>query len=255
MKRRIYRHCLEGAMFLLFATSASAYDIYVSNEKDNTNSIIDGISLKVTDTVTVSETPTGIVLSLDNSVLYICTSGEDHVEVLDLEASIITHTLPTGPDPALMGLNSEGTMLHIANENDNLVTVVNIQERNKDVEIPVGIRSEWIGASLNSKWLVNTYETISMGRFINAETLKIKSNVLVDTSPPVGQFTGDGSKVWVSFAIDGAVSTIAAERKVIKYEKGFEVPGWALESTQLGAWFAISGLSNEIAMEGNSFDQ
>ena len=71
-----------------------------------------------------------------------CTSDEDHVEVLDLETLKVTHSLPSGPDPELMQLNPEGTKLYISNEDDNLVTVVNVVERTKEVEIPVGIEPE-----------------------------------------------------------------------------------------------------------------
>ena len=126
MRRRIYRDCFIGAVSFLFVFNANAYDVYVSNEKDNTISIIDGETLTVTETVAVGERPRGIVLSNDNSVLYMCTSDEDHVEVLDLKTLKVTHTLPSGPDPELMSLNPEGTKLYIANEDDNLVTVVDL---------------------------------------------------------------------------------------------------------------------------------
>ena len=142
--------------FLFLSQSALAYTIYVSNEKDNTISIIDGDSLEVTDTVEVGERPRGIVLSNDSKVLYMCTSDEDHVEVLDLETLKVTHSLPSRPDPELMQLNPEGTKLYIANEDDNLVTVVNVVERTKEVEIAVGIEPEGIGVSPDGAWLVNT---------------------------------------------------------------------------------------------------
>lgn len=216
----------------LYCAEVSAYDIYVSNEKDNTISIIDGDTLEITDTVTVGERPRGIVLAHDGSVLYICTSDEDHVEVLDLKTLKVTHSLPSGPDPELMSLNPEGTKLYIANEDDNLVTVVNVNDRTKEVEIPVGIEPEGIGVSPDGKWLVNTSETTNMAHFINTETLKIEANVVVDTRPRVAQFTGDGSQVWVSSEIGGTVSVINTDSKEIEKKISFEVRGLAPESIQ-----------------------
>jgi len=86
----------------LLSTPVSAYTLYVSNEKDNTISIIDGESLEVIDSVEVGERPRGIVLGKDGKNLYICTSDEDHVEVLNLETLKVTANLPSGPDPELM---------------------------------------------------------------------------------------------------------------------------------------------------------
>ena len=105
-------------------------------------------------------------------------------------------------------------------------------ERTKEVEIPVGIEPEGIGVSPDGAWLVNTSETTNMAHFINTETLKIESNVLVDTRPRVAQFTADGAEVWVSSEIGGTVSVIDVESKEIKHKITFEVRGLAPESIQ-----------------------
>jgi len=223
---------LIAAAFMFLAHSASAYTLYVSNEKDNTISVIDGESLEVVETIEVGERPRGIVLSKDGNTLYICTSDDDHVEVLDLASGEVTHTLPSGPDPELMTLNSDGSLLFIANEDDNMVTVVDIEERSKVVEIPVGIEPEGIGLSPDGKVLVSTSETTNMAHFIDVETLEITDNVLVDTRPRVAQFTADGSEVWVSSEIGGTVSIIDAETREIKHKIEFEVDGLRAESIQ-----------------------
>jgi len=53
------------------AVPAAAETIFVSNEKDNTISILDGATLEVIKTVPVGQRPRGITLSLDNKHLYI----------------------------------------------------------------------------------------------------------------------------------------------------------------------------------------
>ncbi|HSH44190.1 MAG TPA: beta-propeller fold lactonase family protein, partial [Arenicellales bacterium] len=57
---------------------AMAYTVYVSSEKDNTITVLDGESLEVLDTVDVGQRPRGIVLSKDGKYLYVCTSDDDH---------------------------------------------------------------------------------------------------------------------------------------------------------------------------------
>lgn len=225
-------YCLLGLALSCISTSSFAYSIYVSNEKDNTISVIDGDSLEVIDTIDVGQRPRGIVLSNDGKLLYMCTSDDNHVEVLDVETREVLHTLPSGPDPELMALSPDGRYLYIANEDDNLVTVVDVEERLKVVEIPVGIEPEGIGLSPDGKWLVNTSETTNMAHFINTETLEIEANVLVDTRPRVAQFTHDGSEVWVSAEIGGTVAIIDVETKEIKKRISFKVRGLPPETIQ-----------------------
>lgn len=223
---------LAGLFAFSLSTSTFAYSIFVSNEKDNTISIIDGDSLEVVETVDVGQRPRGIVLSNDGTLLYMCTSDDNHVEVLDVESLKVLHTLPSGPDPELMALSPDGRYLYIANEDDNLVTVVDVEEKLKVTEIPVGIEPEGIGLSPDGKWLVNTSETTNMAHFINTDTLEIEANVLVDTRPRVAQFTQDGSEVWVSSEIGGTVSIIDAGSKEIKEKLTFEVRGLPPETIQ-----------------------
>ena len=54
---------------LLAALPALADTVYVSNEKDNTLSVIDSASMKVLKTVPVGKRPRGITLSKDGTQL------------------------------------------------------------------------------------------------------------------------------------------------------------------------------------------
>jgi YVTN family beta-propeller protein len=116
------------ACWLLVSTRVHAYTIYVSSEKDNSITVVDGETYKVLKTVAVGERPRGIALSKDNKLLYVCTSDADHIEVLDLETLKVTHTLPSGPDPELLVLGPEGRLLYVANEDDNMVTVIDTEQ-------------------------------------------------------------------------------------------------------------------------------
>ncbi len=64
--------------------TALAERIFVSNEKDNTITVLDGDSLKITDTVKVGQRPRAILLSTDGKSLYICVSDSNRIEVLDI---------------------------------------------------------------------------------------------------------------------------------------------------------------------------
>ena len=83
---------------LLLTAPARAERVLVSNEKDNTITVLDGQSLAVVATVPVGARPRGIVLSRDRKSLYICTSDADHIEVVgDLIRHIeIANSQPRG---------------------------------------------------------------------------------------------------------------------------------------------------------------
>ena len=61
----------------LMASPASAYMVYVSNEKDNTVSVVDSATMEVVKTINVGQRPRGITISHDGKLIYLCpASGE-----------------------------------------------------------------------------------------------------------------------------------------------------------------------------------
>jgi PQQ-dependent catabolism-associated beta-propeller protein len=232
MPRRPSTFLASGAVLLSLTCQAQAREIYVSNEKGNTLTVIDGERLEPEATVEVGNRPRGIVLSPDGAYLYICASDDDTVEIMDTASHKLVGTLPSGPDPELMDISPDGKTLYIANEDDNLVTVVDIESRSVLSEIPVGVEPEGMGISHDGRWLVNTSETTNMAHFIDTETFEITDNVLVDQRPRFAEWTSDDAEVWVSAEIGGTVSVIDAGSRRVKAKISFEVPAVPVEALQ-----------------------
>ena len=205
---------------------------YVTNEKDNTVSVIDINKKKVIKTVKVGQRPRGIIMSKDGKLVLICVSDDDRVEVRDAQTMKLKYHLPSGPDPELFILSPEEDTLYIANEDDAMVTVVDMVDKMIVDDIPVGVEPEGMGLTNNGKILVNTSETTNMAHFINTETLEITENVLVDARPRVAMFTPDDKEVWVSAEIGGTVKVINPVSKEVTHTIGFEIPGVNVESIQ-----------------------
>ena len=93
--------CAVLVAMTAFGRPAAAFSVYVSNEKDNTVSIIDSESLEVVDTLKVGQRPRGIILTKDGKHLLVCASDDDTIQVIDVASKQIVKTLPSGPDPAL----------------------------------------------------------------------------------------------------------------------------------------------------------
>ena len=259
------RHPLaSAALVAVLADQLAAREIYVSNEKSNTVTIIDGHSLERLAEVPVGNRPRGIALSPDGKYLYICASDDDTIQIMGTETREILGTLPSGPDPELLDLSPDGTLMYVANEDDNMVTVVDTANRTMLAEIPVGVEPEGMGVSHDGNWIVNTSETTNMAHFISADTHEITDNVLVDSRPRFAEWTSDDAEIWVSAEIGGTVSVIDNATREIKHKITFEVPGLPPEALQpvgvrvaedRSAAFVALGPANRVAVvDAQSFE-
>ena len=199
---------LSFGMSAISASGAHADLVYVSNEKDNTLSVIDTKTMSVIKTIQVGERPRGIILSKDNKRLYICASDSDTVQVMDVATGKIIHELPSGADPEQFALHPNNKHLYIANEDDNITTVVDVVSRTVLAQIDVGVEPEGMAVSPDGKYAVNTSETTNMVHWIDTKSLKLIDNTLVDQRPRYAQFNKDSSLLWVSSEIGGNVSII-----------------------------------------------
>ena len=120
----------------LCAQPSLAEKIFVSNEKDNTVTVLDGDTLKITATIKTGQRPRDIhALGRWQERLCLRQRFRPSFEVLDLATLKITGKLPSGPDPERFDTSPDGKFLYIANENDNKVSTLDVasgQDRRRD---------------------------------------------------------------------------------------------------------------------------
>lgn len=122
MKRPI----LTATAATLLATTSPAFalTIFVSNEKDNTVTAIDGKTLETIKTIPTARRPRGIIASPDGKEVYVAAGDGDIMDVIDTTKLAVVRQLDSGPDPELMAVDPKGGILYIANEDDSMVTVM-----------------------------------------------------------------------------------------------------------------------------------
>ncbi|MGH1454528.1 MAG: YVTN family beta-propeller repeat protein [Paracoccaceae bacterium] len=210
---------------ILAASPVLAEEIWVTNEKDDTVSVIDTATMTVTRTIPTGERPRGITFSHDYSRVYICASDSDTVQVMDPNTGEILHDLPSGEDPEQFVLHPNDRHLYIANEDDAITTVVDTETRKVIAQIDVGIEPEGMAVSPDGKIAITTSETTNMAHWIDTETRELFANTLVDARPRHAEFVKDGTELWVSSEIGGTITVFDVETQTQKAKIEFEVKG------------------------------
>jgi PQQ-dependent catabolism-associated beta-propeller protein len=210
---------------LLAGTPAVAEEIWVTNEKDDTVSVIDVATLEVIRTIPTGERPRGVTFSKDHSRLYICASDSDTVQVMDPDTGEILFNLPSGEDPEQFVLHPNDRHLYIANEDDAITTVVDTETRSVIAQIDVGIEPEGMAVSPDGKIAITTSETTNMAHWIDTETQQLFANTLVDSRPRHAEFVKEGQELWVSAEIGGTISVFDVATQAEKAKIDFNVKG------------------------------
>ena len=229
---------------------ASAYMVYVSNEKDNTITVVDSTTMEVVKTVQVGQRPRGITISHDGKFIYLCASDDDTIEVIDTATLEIVGTLPSGPDPELFVLSPDGKTLYVANEDDNLVTVIDLDSKKVLAEIPVGVEPEGMGISPDGK---------THGQHVgNDEHGPFHRHRRPTRSPTTcwwirGRASPSSSRtareVWVSAEIGGTVSVIDNATREVTHKITFAIPGLRSEAIQpVGVRITADGKKAYVAL-------
>lgn len=211
--------------FLLFSSAATAGEIWVTNEKDNTVSVISAETLEVVNTYPTGERPRGIVFSEDFSRLYISTSDRNVVQVMDPKTGEVLHELPSGEDPGQFVRHPNDRHLYIANEDDATTTIVDTVTRQVIARISVGIEPEGMAVSPDGKIAVTTSESTNIVHWIDTASHEIFANSLVDSRPRHAEFTGDGTELWISSEIGGTITVFDARSRMEKAKIEFAIPG------------------------------
>ena len=83
----------------------------------------------------------------DGKQLLVCASDDDTVQVFDLRGVRARRHAALRSRPGISGIAPAGDRVYVANEDDNLVTAIDLEKRAMITEIPVGVEPEGMGIS------------------------------------------------------------------------------------------------------------
>ena len=126
-------------VFLILAVGTAAaeptYRVFVTNERDDSVSVIDSRTNEVEATIDVGDRPRGIGFSPDRAYVYVALGEENAIGVIDARTLEVVKRYRAGSIPRIRGA-SERQHLSV-NEDANLATVLNPVSGDILAEIPV----------------------------------------------------------------------------------------------------------------------
>jgi PQQ-dependent catabolism-associated beta-propeller protein len=178
--------------------------IFITNERGDSVSVINGTSLAVEATIDVGKRPRGIGLSPDGSELYVAVSDENKIKVIDPASLKILREFEAGSDPETFAVHPNGN-IYISNEDDAKASVFDPKTGEQVAEIHVGLEPEGVAISPDGKRVIITSESTNMLHVIKASDNTIENNILVGSRPRAATFTQSGDIAYATAEISGEV--------------------------------------------------
>ena len=220
---------LAGA-WLALASVAQAARAYVSNEDDDTVTVVDTQRLTALATLPVGKRPRGLALSHDGTRLYVAVSGlpkcpppmtdEDCARLprdpqADGIAVIDTATLRPLPvlrgvsDPERVEVSHDDRTLYVSEEDAARLAVLDVGRAKVRATVAVGREPEGVRASADGRWVLVTSEEDNTLAIVDAHTYTRHSTVNVGKRPRDIAITPDSRTAYVSGEGDASVYQVA----------------------------------------------
>jgi PQQ-dependent catabolism-associated beta-propeller protein len=205
-----------SALLINSALAAPTGRIFVTNEKGDSISVINGSTLEVEATIEIGIRPRGIGLSPDGSELYVAVSEENKIKVIDPDSLKILREFEAGSDPETFAVHPNGN-IYISNEDDAKASVFNPVTGELVAEIKVGLEPEGVAISPDGKRVIVTSESTNMLHVIKAPENIIENHILIGSRPRAATFNQSGDIAYATAEISGEVVKVDMNTgKIIK---------------------------------------
>ena len=113
---------LSILVFVCNAAIADTGRVFVSNERGDSVSVLDGITNQVISTISVGKRPRGVGISPDGTEVYVAVSIDNLISVIDPIKLEVIRTFSCGDDPEAFAVHPNGN-IYISNEEDAIASV------------------------------------------------------------------------------------------------------------------------------------
>jgi YVTN family beta-propeller protein len=181
-----------------------------SNTLSNDITVFDKRTFQVFDVIATGRGPSGMALDQRTRKAYVAITGEDGIDVVDLQAGNITDRirLYPGDEPREIALTPDGRLLLSANTGSGTVSIIDTDSRFESTRVVVGSgpRSVAIEPTGRRAFVFNTRShTVSV---LDISARALIATIPVDPGPVRGQFNRRGDRLYVIHEVSPYVVAI-----------------------------------------------
>ena len=236
------------------AQAAESFQVYVSNERSNDVTVIDGATFKPVATFAVGKRPRGIHASPDGKTVYVALSGTpiegppeldangnpvfkrdaakgkddddddvkadkaaDGVGVIDVATRKLVKKINVGSDPEEFDLSPDGKSLYVSNEDVKTASAINIATAKVAHIVPLSQEPEGVAVTPDGKRLYVTCETGGDIFVVDLATFKVVGHTKVGQRPRSVAFVQGGKLAIVPSESAGMLYVIdTAKIEIVK---------------------------------------
>lgn len=201
----------------------------VTNNEDNSVSVIDMNNYSVIQTINTGKGPHGFRISADSQKAYIANMGENSVSVLDLKSMKEEKKITVGSTPVTTAITSDGKTLVATLNAENMLAIVDIDTGEvQKVGVGKGPAQVYIDANNQNAYVANQGTENAPSNSISVVDLATKkvSGTIETGKGSHGVVTSpDGKRLYVTNMYENTVSVIdTAQMKVIDTIEVGETP-------------------------------
>ena len=162
---------------------------YITNQGDNTVSIINTVNNTVIKTISVDQGPTAVSVSGNGSRVYITNADNSNISVINTSDNTVIKIIMVGSSPSGISVNGDGSRVYVTNFGESSVSVINTFDNMVIKTIVVG--SSPAGISVNGDgsrvYVVNSDDN-SVSVINTLDNTVIKTIVVGDRPISFGNF-------------------------------------------------------------------
>ncbi|MBT2659622.1 YncE family protein [Bacillus sp. ISL-45] len=201
--------------------------VLVTNNEDDTVSVIDASTYEILKTIPTGNGPHGFRISADSTFAYIANMGEDTVSAINLE-TFEEQRIKIGNTPVTTGVTKDGKTLAVTLFSENALAVVDLEtKRVAKVEVGTGPAQVYIGPDGKYAYVANqgTEESPSNSMtIVDLETKAIVDEITTGNGAHGVTVSSDGKFAYVTNMFENTVSIIDLGSKKVETIDVGEIP-------------------------------